>query len=82
MIKIVYLIASHTNPEQVIRLVKTLKTGNSFSAVVLHQDYSKSFLTSDHHFARKFDSNVDVEILDIIDRLILRQPSESPVVKH
>lgn len=59
MTKVVYLIASHTNPEQVVRLVKTLKTGNSSSAVVIHHDYSKSFLDP-----KAFEGIPNVWILD------------------
>ena len=44
MPKIVYLIASHTNPEQVVRLARLLSMKSSEAAVVIHHDYSKSYL--------------------------------------
>lgn len=59
MTKVVYLVASHTNPEQVVRLVRALKTGNSASTVVIHHDYSKSFLDP-----RTFEGMPDVWIID------------------
>lgn len=46
MTKVLYLIASHTNPEQVVRLVKTIKTGSPESQIVIHHDYSSSHLDS------------------------------------
>lgn len=45
MTKILYLIASHSNPDQVVRLVKKLKTGNPESQVLIHHDQSKSSLS-------------------------------------
>jgi hypothetical protein len=42
--KIVYLIASHKNPEQVYQLVKTIKNGSPNSTVVLHHDYHSTYL--------------------------------------
>ncbi|MBW4647417.1 MAG: beta-1,6-N-acetylglucosaminyltransferase [Kastovskya adunca ATA6-11-RM4] len=44
MNKILYLIASHTNPEQVVRLVKTIKIGSLDSQILIHHDYSSSYL--------------------------------------
>ncbi len=44
MTKVIYFIASHTNPEQVLRLVKTLRAGSPLSEIVIHHDYSKSYL--------------------------------------
>lgn len=46
MIKVVYLIASHTNPQQVLRLVKTLRAGSPSAEIVVHHDYSCSYLDS------------------------------------
>jgi hypothetical protein len=46
MTKILYLIASHTNPDQVARLVKTINTGSPESQVLIHHDYSSSNLSS------------------------------------
>lgn len=43
--KVVYFVISHTNPEQVIRLVKTLASSAN-SEVVIHHDYSSSHLDS------------------------------------
>jgi len=59
MTKIVYLVASHTNPEQVVRLVKALKTGMCSSIVIIHHDYSKSFLDP-----KAFEGLSDVLIID------------------
>ena len=42
--KILYFIASHKNPGQVLRLVETLKSGSPKSRVLIHHDYSKSYL--------------------------------------
>jgi hypothetical protein len=46
MTKILYLIASHTNPDQVVRLVQAIKTGSPESQVLIHHDYSSSNLSS------------------------------------
>jgi hypothetical protein len=40
----VYLIATHMNSEQVARLVKTINHGSPDSIIVIHHDYSASFL--------------------------------------
>jgi len=52
MVKVVYLILTHTNPEQILRLVRALRTGNSASRIVIHHSYSSSYLTPDafEHF--------------------------------
>ena len=44
MIKAVYLIASHKNPEQIFRLVRAIKDGSSDSTIVVHHDFNSSFL--------------------------------------
>jgi len=46
MSQLLFLIASHTNPDQVLRLVKTLKSGSSDCQIVIHHDRSKSVLDS------------------------------------
>ena len=52
MLKVVYLILTHTNPEQILRLVKSLSSGNSASRIVIHHSYSFSYLAPDafEHF--------------------------------
>jgi len=40
----VYFIASHTNHEQIVRLVKTIKKSSPESKVVIHHNYSCSYL--------------------------------------
>lgn len=57
MAKLLYLIASHKNPEQVIRLVKTLRAGSPGAQIIIHHDYSKSNLDT---ALLKFMSNVHV----------------------
>jgi hypothetical protein len=47
MVRILYFIASHKNPGQILRLVETLKSGSPESLVLIHHDCSKSFLDSD-----------------------------------
>jgi hypothetical protein len=42
--RVVYLVTSHRNPEQVARLVRTLRRGSPRSAIVIHHDSSKSTL--------------------------------------
>lgn len=44
MSRILYLIASHSKPEQVIRLVKAIKSASPDSYVLIHHDYSSSVL--------------------------------------
>jgi len=44
MASVVYFIASHTNPQQIVRLVETLRAGSSTASIVIHHDYSKSYL--------------------------------------
>ena len=44
MAKILYFIASHKNSERVLRLVETLKSGSPEALVLIHHDYSKSYL--------------------------------------
>jgi hypothetical protein len=44
MTKVVYLICSHNNPEQVIRLATVLRHGSPSSQVVLHHDQTASHL--------------------------------------
>ena len=47
MVKVVYLVLTHTNPEQILRLVKSLSNGNSASHIVIHHNYSCSDLCTD-----------------------------------
>ena len=42
--KCLYFILSHTNPVQVVRLVRTLKKSSPSCCVLIHHDYSKTFL--------------------------------------
>ena len=42
--RLVYFITSHTNPEQVVRLVKTINKGSPGSIIVIHHDYSCTYL--------------------------------------
>jgi hypothetical protein len=42
--KVVYFVASHVNPPQVVRLVQALRTGNPASRVVIHHDEKVSHL--------------------------------------
>jgi hypothetical protein len=42
--KVLYLIVSHTNPDQVIRLVNTIKQQSAEAQVVIHHDFAKSEL--------------------------------------
>jgi len=44
MVKVVYLILTHTNPEQIFRLARSLSSGNSASHTVIHHNYSSSYL--------------------------------------
>lgn len=44
MSKILYLIASHTKPDQVMRLVKTIRSHSPDSYILIHHDYSSSIL--------------------------------------
>lgn len=44
MARIVYLITSYINPEQIVRLTKTLSNGSPSSKIVIHHDYTKSHL--------------------------------------
>ncbi len=44
MTKVVYLIASHVNPRQIVRLVRTLRDGSPTASIVIHHDYSRSYL--------------------------------------
>ncbi|WP_068815542.1 beta-1,6-N-acetylglucosaminyltransferase [Phormidesmis priestleyi] len=46
MSQLLFLIASHTNPGQVLRLVKALKSGSPECQIVIHHDRSKSTLDS------------------------------------
>ena len=44
MASIVYFVASHTNPWQIVRLVRTLRAGSPAASIVIHHDYSRSYL--------------------------------------
>ena len=44
MTKFVYLVASHNNPEQIVRLIETIKSGSPESLVLIHHDYSSCYL--------------------------------------
>lgn len=43
-VNFVYLIASHNNSEQLTRLVKTISKGSPKSLILIHHDYSGSYL--------------------------------------
>lgn len=62
MMRVVYFIASHKNPDQVIRLIKILKTGKNNSAIVINHDYSKSYLSASY-----FEKMNSVYILNNIE---------------
>lgn len=59
MPKILYLIASHSNPDQIVRLVKTLKMGSPESQVLIHHDHSNCKLS-----ATAFEELTHVHVLD------------------
>ena len=42
--RVVYFIASHVNPEQIVRLVRACRSGSERSRVVIHHDYRVSNL--------------------------------------
>jgi hypothetical protein len=42
--RVLYLITSHTNPDQVLRLVRTLRRGSPQAPIAIHHDRSKSEL--------------------------------------
>jgi Core-2/I-Branching enzyme len=42
--KVVYFLASHVNPEQIVRFVRACRTGSSDSRVLIHHDYRVSNL--------------------------------------
>jgi hypothetical protein len=42
--RVVYFIASHVHPEQVVRLVRACRSGSPSSRVLLHHDYNVSYL--------------------------------------
>jgi hypothetical protein len=44
MTRVVYLVCSHSNPDQVLRLVKLLRKGSGTSRVVIHHDEAVSHL--------------------------------------
>lgn len=44
MTNFVYYIASHKNPEQIIRLIRMLREGSPDSRIVVHHDFSKTQL--------------------------------------
>lgn len=44
MNRILYLIASHTKPEQLVRLIKTIRLNSPDSCILIHHDYSNSAL--------------------------------------
>ncbi|MEG3435921.1 beta-1,6-N-acetylglucosaminyltransferase [Pannus brasiliensis CCIBt3594] len=50
MPKVLYLILAHGNPEQLLRLVKALRTGSSRSPILIHYDF--------HHSRYPFDPEV------------------------
>jgi hypothetical protein len=56
--RVLYLITSHKNPEQVNRLVRTLRRGSPRSPIVVHHDSSKSDLDP-----ALFDGLNDVHVL-------------------
>lgn len=50
MSKVLYLVLAHGNPEQLLRLVKALRTGSSRSPILIHHDF--------HHSGYPFDPEV------------------------
>lgn len=58
--RVIYLIASHTNPEQVTRLVNACRSGNSESRVLLHHNQACSHLDM-----TPFRAMPDVDILPV-----------------
>lgn len=44
MSKVLYLIASHTNPEQVLRLARTIRSNSPDSYILIHHDTASSEL--------------------------------------
>lgn len=80
--KICYFIQSHTNPEQICRLVQVIKNSSPNSQVLINHDFSSSHLdlTSLNHFseidiikrkkpARRCDSSIIEIYLNAIDWL-------------
>lgn len=59
MAKVLYLIASHTNPDQVVRLVRAIKSRSPESQILIHHDYSNSHLSS-----TAFESMSNVTIME------------------
>jgi hypothetical protein len=56
-LRVVYFIASHVNPDQIVRLVRACRSGSPNSRVLLHHDYTDSYL--DPQTVRGF-GNVDL----------------------
>jgi hypothetical protein len=59
MSQILYLIASHTNPDQVLRLVQTIRANSSNAFILIHHDEASSKLDRS-----AFESMRQVHILD------------------
>ena len=57
--KILYLIVSHTNPEQLVRLATTLKQNSTAAQIVIHHDFAKCGLDR-----AAFNHLSDVHILE------------------
>jgi hypothetical protein len=57
-VRVLYLVTSHTNPEQVARLVRTLRAGSTLGRIAVHHDASKSRLDP-----TLFDGMRDVHLL-------------------
>lgn len=65
MVKLLFLIASHKNPQQVSRLIRILKTGSSQSQILIHHDCSASYLNpgdfNDMHGIHILKNHIAVE---------------------
>ena len=55
---VVYIVISHRNPEQVLRLVRTLRAGNPDAPLVIHHDDRQAQLDT-----RALDALADVQLV-------------------
>ncbi len=75
--KALYFILSHANPGQVVRLVRTLKQGSPTCSVLIHHDYSQSYLDP-NDFSAIADVNIVSDYVQVewgdfsLTRAILR----------
>ncbi len=63
MVKIAYLILSHYNPDQVIRLARLLATEGTNSSVYIHHDQSRSYLD-----VTAFQRMPNIRLLDYVGK--------------